>query len=183
MPSVLNNPLVRKAAWFAKEKHKHQKRRTGKPYFTHAQAVAKSVAKWSNDPNVVAAAYLHDVIEDTGCDYEDLLERFGKKVASYVALASRDFRKPKKESLKELRRELKKAPPEVKLIAAADLAHNASSFAEPDFMKQWFKKAAINARFIESGNSGRCGQAINFLLVEVQNQRRKFFKALIVSQP
>ena len=62
MGSVLNHPLVKKAARFAKEKHKYQKRRNGEPYFTHPRAVARIVARFTRDPNVVAAAYLHDVI-------------------------------------------------------------------------------------------------------------------------
>jgi len=173
MQSVLNHHLVKKAAKFAKEKHKYQKRRTGGPYFTHPQAVARSVAKWTRDPNVVTVAYLHDVIEDTGCDYEDLESRFGKKVADYVAMLSRDFRKPKKESLKEFRRTLKKAPGEVKLITAADIHHNVISFADPDFMREYFKKTRDTLPYLKAGNLGKYKKAIEFLIQRIHDQIKK----------
>ena len=174
MSSILNNPLVKKAAQFAKEKHKYQKRRTGEPYFTHPQAVARSVSKWTRDPNVVAAAYLHDVIEDTGCDYEDLLERFGKKVARYVSLVSRDFRKSKAASLREFRSQLRRAPPEVKLIVAADLMNNAISKVDRAFMKIWFKKTSKTIPAVMHGNLGKYRKAIKTFIRQVRQEMETF---------
>lgn len=174
MGSVLEHKLVRKAAQFAKERHKHQKRLTGEPYFMHLKAVALSVNKWTRDPNVVAAAYLHDVIEDTGCDYEDLEERFGKKVADYVSMLSRDFRKPKKLSLIEFRKTLSKTPGEVKLIEAADIYDNVKSEANPDFMERYFKKALETLPFLKAGELGKYKSAIKTLIAAIEEHIRNF---------
>ncbi|MEK7555146.1 MAG: HD domain-containing protein [Patescibacteria group bacterium] len=172
---VLKNMLVRRAAAFAKEKHRHQKRRNGEPYFTHPEGVAEIVLVYTKDPEVVAAAYLHDLIEDTECDFENIEERFGKRVARYVALLSRDFRKPKVESLNEFRRDMKKAPPEVKLIAAADAFHNARTPADAVFMKRWFKKALITLQAVEVGKLGRYGEGIRSLISEVRQEAKRGF--------
>ena len=174
MKSVLRHPLVRKAASFAKEKHKHQKRLTGEPYFVHPKSVAASVAKWTSDPNVVAAAYLHDVIEDTGCDYEDLETRFGRKVADYVSMLSRDFRRPKKLSLIEFRKTLRKAPPEVKLIEAADIEHNLRSKASPDFMRRYVEKTRATLPYLKDGRPRKYQEGINWFIEKIEFHIKSF---------
>ena len=81
--------IAQKAAEYAKQKHAGQKRKDGKDYFTHVEAVANIVktewlslvpqesryGNWNNcKDHVVAAAYLHDVIEDCGVTKQDLLD-------------------------------------------------------------------------------------------------------------
>ncbi|HEY4496856.1 MAG TPA: HD domain-containing protein [Candidatus Paceibacterota bacterium] len=170
--------IVKKAASFAKERHKHQKRKTGEPYFIHPKNVARTVSNWTKDKNVIAAGYLHDVIEDTGADYEDIEERFGKKVADYVSLMSRDMRLPKNKSLSLFRRQLGSAPPEVKLIAAADMENNASSIADTDFMKSWFNKINTMMPYLKRGNMGRYKKGILSLLSRVEKAEDKFLSNL-----
>src|SRR5205823_13691949 len=55
------------------------------------------------DPKVLAAAVLHDTIEDTTTDYDDLAERFGKDVADWVASLTKDMRRPEDEREEEYR--------------------------------------------------------------------------------
>ena len=56
--------LIDEAAKFAEDMHRHQRRKyKGDPYFTHCEAVAELVKQRTQDPIVIAAAYLHDVIE------------------------------------------------------------------------------------------------------------------------
>ncbi|MFH0712919.1 MAG: RelA/SpoT family protein [Candidatus Jorgensenbacteria bacterium] len=69
---------------FAKEAHKDKERESGEPYFSHCEAVAKTVSGWGLDQESVAAAFLHDVIEDTGYTLRDIEKRFGKEIASIV---------------------------------------------------------------------------------------------------
>lgn len=79
--------IIRSAAAFAKDMHAGQTRKYGKfpkPYFTHVAAVAGRVAAWAQHDEVVAAAYLHDVIEDCNCSYDELNSLFGKFVANIV---------------------------------------------------------------------------------------------------
>ncbi len=74
---------------FATEKHKGQKRDNGDEYISHPIRVAKLVdeykAKYSKNREVlVAAALLHDTLEDTYTSYRELSEKFGDVVASIV---------------------------------------------------------------------------------------------------
>ncbi len=77
--------LVSKAFELAREAHKGVRRKSGEPYILHPLAVARIVAEEIGLGSTgVAAALLHDVIEDTEYTYEDLEALFGKKVASIV---------------------------------------------------------------------------------------------------
>ncbi len=77
--------LINKAINFAKEKHRNQIDDSGKDVFeSHLQVVANIIRQITSDPEIIAAAYLHDVIEDTPVTYEDLVQHFGKRVANLV---------------------------------------------------------------------------------------------------
>lgn len=76
--------MVKRAYALAKEAHKEQKRRSGEPYIEHPVQVAKIVAKMSNDTTAIAAALLHDVVEDTAYSTEYIKENFGEAVADIV---------------------------------------------------------------------------------------------------
>ncbi|MBS1200134.1 MAG: (p)ppGpp synthetase [Proteobacteria bacterium] len=75
---------VREAYDSAEQAHKGQKRRSGEPYITHPVAVADILADLRMDGATVAAAILHDVVEDTGVSNEAITERFGKEIADIV---------------------------------------------------------------------------------------------------
>jgi hypothetical protein len=76
--------LVRKAFHFADEAHLGQYRQSGEPYITHPLAVAELCAEWKLDVYSIMSALLHDVIEDTGHTYAELIETFGQKVGELV---------------------------------------------------------------------------------------------------
>tara|TARA_R110000824_G_C14861106_1_gene641211 strand:- start:42 stop:587 length:546 start_codon:yes stop_codon:yes gene_type:complete len=78
--------LIDFALRYAAEAHGDQKRKyTGKPYIIHPIAVAQTVASVTDDCNMISAAFLHDVIEDTDRTYEDIRDAgFGYEVAEYV---------------------------------------------------------------------------------------------------
>ncbi|MSQ35770.1 MAG: bifunctional (p)ppGpp synthetase/guanosine-3',5'-bis(diphosphate) 3'-pyrophosphohydrolase [Dehalococcoidia bacterium] len=75
---------VRAALDFATQAHEGQLRQSGDPYITHPIAVAQLVAELRMDAATVAAALLHDVIEDCGVGGEELTRRFGADVARLV---------------------------------------------------------------------------------------------------
>jgi (p)ppGpp synthase/HD superfamily hydrolase len=80
-----NDPLVREAASFANWKHGQQLDDEGEPYFhAHLGVVAALVGEVTDDCEVIAAAYLHDTLEDTNATYEELVEKFGSRVADLV---------------------------------------------------------------------------------------------------
>lgn len=69
---------------YAEEMHSGQKRASGEPYFTHPCAVAEILVDLGLDAPTVAAAFLHDVIEDTAATEDDISRRFGKEIQTLV---------------------------------------------------------------------------------------------------
>ncbi len=76
--------LVTRAFWRCIEAHGEQRRASGEPFFMHPIAVSKIVITLGMDSESVAAALLHDVVEDTEATYEDIKREFGKNVAELV---------------------------------------------------------------------------------------------------
>ncbi|REJ05451.1 bifunctional (p)ppGpp synthetase/guanosine-3',5'-bis(diphosphate) 3'-pyrophosphohydrolase [Microbacterium bovistercoris] len=77
-------PIIERAYTVAKEKHEGQLRQSGEPYITHPMAVAQILAELGLGPRAVAAALLHDTVEDTGYPLSELQETFGDEVAMLV---------------------------------------------------------------------------------------------------
>ncbi|MDG2090718.1 MAG: bifunctional GTP diphosphokinase/guanosine-3',5'-bis pyrophosphate 3'-pyrophosphohydrolase [Gammaproteobacteria bacterium] len=76
--------LVRRAYYYAEQAHDGQFRISGAPYVTHPLAVAGILREMHMDHQSVAAAMLHDVIEDTGLTKEAIFDQFGTSVADIV---------------------------------------------------------------------------------------------------
>ncbi len=76
--------LIRRAGLAAITAHEGQLRRTGDPYVTHPIAVADIVADLGLDAITIAAALLHDAVEDTGVTTQWLIDEFGEHVAAVV---------------------------------------------------------------------------------------------------
>lgn len=84
-PEVLGHPFVREAEDFSDQAHSSIGQKYGDlPYSRHTQGVARRVARHIEDPEVVAAAHLHDTIEDTGVTQEQLALRFSPRTALLV---------------------------------------------------------------------------------------------------
>ena len=75
---------VRRAYYYSEQAHYGQTRRSGEPYVTHPLAVASILARMHMDSQSLMAALLHDVIEDTGVNKEDVGAQFGEEVAELV---------------------------------------------------------------------------------------------------
>lgn len=76
--------LLRKACDLAEYAHREQYRKSGEPYIWHPVQVAGILVELGMDPNTVAAAFLHDVVEDTAVTLEDLQKEFGDEIAMLV---------------------------------------------------------------------------------------------------
>ena len=77
--------LIRSAFDTAVHAHRNQRRKSGEPYIYHPISVAKIVAQEIGlDATSIAAALLHDVVEDTEYDFVDLEKLFGKDVSRIV---------------------------------------------------------------------------------------------------
>lgn len=69
---------------YASEKHKGQKRRSGKPYISHPLAVAYKLIEWDMDIDSVLAGVLHDTVEDTEASLDEIENLFGRDVSFLV---------------------------------------------------------------------------------------------------
>lgn len=76
--------LLRNAYLFSQSAHSGQFRKSGEPYISHPVAVAGILCELHLDAVTLAAALLHDVVEDTGIAKEEISERFGAPVAELV---------------------------------------------------------------------------------------------------
>ncbi len=81
---VADTPMIVAAAELATTAHEGQRRRSGEAYVTHPIAVAKVVAELGLDAQSVAAALLHDAVEDTGVTIDAVEASFGTAVARIV---------------------------------------------------------------------------------------------------
>lgn len=128
--------LIKKAYDFAKEKHKNQVRKyTGEPYFVHPEEVASIIEKHYGSNNMIAAALLHDVVEDQPVTIEEIEELFGKPVAKLVEELT-DPSKPS-DGNRQARRQIDlehtaKSSPDGKSIKLADLISNTASIVQYD---------------------------------------------------
>lgn len=80
----IERDLIHRAYHRAEIAHDGQMRKSGEPYFTHCVAVASILADMHLDAEAIAAALMHDIIEDTPVSYEDLVSEFGTSVADLV---------------------------------------------------------------------------------------------------
>lgn len=93
--------LIERAYRKAETAHAGQTRKSGEPYFSHCVAVAMILAEMRLDAEAIAAALMHDVIEDTPITFDELREEFGTKVASLVDYVTKIAKLPTSERVDE----------------------------------------------------------------------------------
>ncbi len=76
--------LVARAFLLAEERHRPQTRSSGEPYITHPVAVSHILADYGLDAPTIAAALMHDVVEDTPTTLEEMQQRFGAEITMLV---------------------------------------------------------------------------------------------------
>lgn len=109
------------------------------PYVTHTFAVAMIVADYTKSEDVIVAALLHDTLEDTDYTREELSEDFGGTVLALVESVTRPETKEKEswtDAKKHYIKQLKEAPQDALVIAAADKIHNMRSMVESYYEKE-----------------------------------------------
>jgi guanosine-3',5'-bis(diphosphate) 3'-pyrophosphohydrolase len=131
--------LVLRAAEFAAKKHRkqHRKGKKQRPYIGHCIEVARILADIGGveDPDVLAAAFLHDTVEDTTATPEEIRERFGPAVEQMV-LELTDDKSLQKDERKRLQVEhASTLSPGAKLIKLADKISNVREICTDPPMK------------------------------------------------
>ena len=126
--------VIEEAICFAAEAHKGSVRKGNKlPYIIHPIETMMLTARMTGDNDVIAAAALHDVVEDTKYTIEDMREKFGERIAGFIDMESENKREgiPKKDSWKVRKQESLEheanASREAKLVMLADKISNMRS--------------------------------------------------------
>ena len=125
--AAAESPLIREALEMAGEAHAGQTRKGsgGMAYIHHPVAVAELLAEHGFGEQALAAALLHDVVEDSEASVEDIAARFGQPVASLVAALTDDESvEPYERRKDEHRRHVEEAGGDALAIYAADKLSN-----------------------------------------------------------
>jgi len=160
--------IVRKAQVYAMAAHAavgQRRKYTNEPYIVHPAEVAKIVAGVpGSTPDMVAAAWLHDVVEDTGCTYNDIHMGFGTDIATLVGWLT-DVSKPEdgpRWYRKKMDREhTAAAPAEAQTIKLADLISNTKSIMahDPKFAKVYLEEKRLLLDVMTRGDAGLMAEA------------------------
>lgn|SRR5574338_111838 len=156
---TMNDCLIERASAFAHQKHKDQQRKyTGEPYFNHCKEVAALVYSLGGDEHMIAAAYLHDTVEDCGVTLQEIQENFGEDVMNLVSDLT-DVSKPS-DGNRKIRKKIDrmhtaKASPRAKTIKLADIISNTIDIVEQDprFAKIYLEEKALLLPHLTEGNN------------------------------
>ena len=132
--------LVQRAYDFSAEAHKDQKRKSGEPYIIHPLCVASIITELMIDPPTIAAALLHDTVEDTDATVQQMQDMFGEEVARLVdgvtKLTKLNFADREEQQAESLRKMILAMSKDIRvvLIKLADRLHNMRTlkYKEPD---------------------------------------------------
>jgi len=150
--------LEHTAMQFAELAHAGQQRKyTGEPYITHPAEVAELVRSVPHTEAMLAAAWLHDVVEDTSVQLGEIERIFGSVVAGLVADLT-DVSKPSDGNRKTRKaidlQHTAKASPAAKTVKLADLISNTRSITQydPNFAKVYLAEKAALLEVLKEGD-------------------------------
>jgi (p)ppGpp synthase/HD superfamily hydrolase len=124
--------LLAGAADFAARRHAGQTRKNGRtPYINHLAEVAHLVAETAmgGDPELVAAGFLHDVVEDGRATADEIELRFGRRIRRLVEELTDDMRLPKEERKRRQAEAIAAKSAGARLIKLADKVSNLREIA------------------------------------------------------
>lgn len=161
LPRAAGPELVQRARAFAEAAHgaiNHRRKHTDEPYTAHLARVADAVARVTTDAETIAAAWLHDVVEDTPTTLEDVARVFGTGVAKLVAaMTDVDYAAGNRRQRKALdRARLASADPRAQTIKYADILDNAPDLSahDPHFARVYVRECAALINVMPAGDAG-----------------------------
>jgi (p)ppGpp synthase/HD superfamily hydrolase len=123
--------LIKKAADIAAVAHKGQERKQGRvPYIAHPAAVAIILARHGFSEEVIAAALVHDVLEDTDFPESELRAAMGEEVMAIIGAVTNDDSLSWEEKKQKYIESVRAGSEEVKAVATADKIHNMQDLLE-----------------------------------------------------
>ena len=144
----IDKEVIIKAYNLANEAHKGQMRLSGEPYVIHPIEVASILVDIGLDTNTIAAALLHDVVEDSEYTYEDIEQQFGQEVAELVEgvtkLGKIEYKSREEEQADNVRKMVLAMAKDIRvvLIKLADRLHNMRTlrFKSPEKQREKAKE-------------------------------------------
>ena len=132
---------VGKAVEFALRYHGDQRRPTGAPYLEHLLEALEFLVRGARatDPDVLCAAVLHDVVEDTPCTVDDVRAAFGGRVAglvSWVTIPEQEDGADRKAAKESYLKNLRGAPDDAILVKLVDRASNVQTLRNLSLPRQ-----------------------------------------------
>ena len=159
--------IVERARVFATAAHaavKQVRKYTFEPYIVHPTEVASIVASVPHTNEMLAAAYLHDTVEDTGVSIVDIQKEFGNEVASLVSWLT-DVSKPEQGN-RAVRKAIDRehtamAPAAAQTVKLADLIANSRSILahDPAFAKVYLEEKRMLLEVLTRGDATLMAQA------------------------
>lgn len=153
---------VREALEFAKTAHEGQMRKYRKePYIEHPKRVAEIVKTVPHTREMICAAYLHDVVEDTSVTIEDIGKKFGNKVAALVGELTDEFVKKKYPHLNRKMRKERETSRQAhisvaaKTIKLADVIDNTPDISKNDrrFARRYIPEMEALVKVLYNGDA------------------------------
>ncbi len=159
----LDLELLALAFQYSKEKHAGQKRSSGEEYITHCVAVASILGEIHPDTVTIAASFLHDVVEDSGVDLDEIRQEFGAEIATLVdgltKISRVEFRSVAERQVENYRKLLLSmaADARVIIVKLADRLHNMRTLEHLDATRQ--RRIALETKEIYAPLAHRLGMA------------------------
>ncbi|WP_313656364.1 HD domain-containing protein [Pantoea sp.] len=163
----MQDSLEEQARRFATEAHAgagQRRKYTDEPYIVHPAAVAELVRSVTHDEALLAAAWLHDTVEDTATTQQDIEAHFGQRVASLVAmLTDSDPTTAKNRAARKVAhfRHTASASSEAQTIKLADIIDNTRAIVrfDPDFARIYLVEKQIQIALLKQGDAQLWQQA------------------------
>ena len=171
-------PLLRRAYEFSDTAHAGQIRESGVPYIDHCHNVALILAEMHLDSATIAAALMHDVVEDTHVTIEEIKEKFGEEIASLVDGVSKlslvEFKSREEQQVEYFRKMLLSMAKDIRviLIKLADRLNNMRTLQHLDESKR--KRIAAETRDVYAPLAHRFG--IAKIKTELEDLSLKFLE-------
>jgi (p)ppGpp synthase/HD superfamily hydrolase len=161
---------------FATQKHEGQVRKLSKdPYIVHPINVANILKALNEKDDVVKAAYLHDTIEDTNTTFEEINEKFGKKVADLVQELTSNRSAIKEEGKAQyLAKKMNNMSAEALTIKFADRFDNISDLNDFDieFARRYLKETEFILAHLKRKLNKNQQRLYNLIIERVKNAQK-----------
>ena len=159
------------AIYFAKLAHDGQLRKGGTPYIEHPMRVMFTLSAYTMDEDLLCAAVLHDVVEDTKYDFTDINMRFGERVANLVKELTNVEDKKESRAKRIAARNDKyfHMSGDAQVIKMCDRIDNLRTLSslDPKFAKMYLQESKDMVEYMRAGSEGLAVDVVDDLESEI----------------